>query len=36
MYPFDIIWDEAWFLALSQNNTRMFIVPPALGSITAS
>jgi len=31
MYPFDIIWDEAWFLALSQNNTRVFIVPPALG-----
>ncbi len=31
MYPFDIIWDEAWFLALSQYNTRIFIVPPALG-----
>ncbi|MEW6532657.1 MAG: PEP-utilizing enzyme [Thermodesulfobacteriota bacterium] len=31
MYPFDIIWDEAWFLALSQFNTRIFIVPPALG-----
>ncbi len=31
MYPFDIIWDEAWFLALSQYNTRIFMVPPALG-----
>ncbi len=31
MYPFDIIWDEAWFLSLSQYNTRIFIVPPALG-----
>ncbi|HAA04231.1 MAG TPA: PEP-utilizing enzyme, mobile region, partial [Syntrophobacteraceae bacterium] len=31
MYPFDMIWDEAWFLALSQYNTRIFIVPPALG-----
>jgi len=31
MYPFDIIWDEAWFLALSQFNTRIFIVPPAMG-----
>jgi pyruvate,water dikinase len=31
MYPFDIIWDEAWFLALSQYNSRIFIVPPALG-----
>lgn len=31
MYPFDIIWDEAWFLALSQYNTRIFIVPPAMG-----
>jgi len=31
MYPFDIIWDEAWFLALSQFNTRIFMVPPALG-----
>ncbi len=29
--PFDLIWDEAWFLALSQNNTRTFLVPPALG-----
>jgi len=31
MYPFDLIWDEAWFLALSQYNTRVFMVPPALG-----
>lgn len=31
MYPFDMIWDEAWFLALSQNNSRVFMVPPALG-----
>ena len=31
MYPFDIIWDEAWFLSLSQFNTRIFMVPPALG-----
>ena len=30
-YPFDLIWDEAWFLALSQNNTRTFLVPPAKG-----
>ncbi len=29
--PFDLIWDEAWFLALSQNNTRTFLVPPAKG-----
>ncbi|MFH1139359.1 MAG: PEP-utilizing enzyme [Pseudomonadota bacterium] len=31
MYPFDIIWDEAWFLALSQYNTRIFGVPPVYG-----
>jgi pyruvate, water dikinase len=31
MYPFDIIWDEAWFLGLSQFNSRIFIVPPAMG-----
>ncbi len=31
MYPFDIIWDEAWFLSLSQFNSRVFIVPPAMG-----
>lgn len=31
MYPFDLIWDEAWFLSLSQFNTRVFMIPPALG-----
>ncbi len=31
VYPFDMIWDEAWFLALSQNNTRVFSVPPVFG-----
>jgi pyruvate, water dikinase len=31
MYPFDIIWDEAWYLALSQYNTRIFCVPPVYG-----
>ena len=31
-YPFDLIWDEAWSLALSQYNTRHFMVPfSALG-----
>jgi pyruvate,water dikinase len=30
-YPFDLIWDEAWYLALSQYNNRIFIVPPAKG-----
>lgn len=30
-YPFDLIWDEAWYLALSQNNTRTFLMPPANG-----
>ncbi len=30
-YPFDLIWDEAWFLALSQYNSRIFMVPPAMG-----
>jgi len=29
--PFDTIWDEAWYLALSQNNTRVFSVPPVFG-----
>jgi pyruvate,water dikinase len=29
--PFDIIWDEAWFLSLSQFNTRVFGVPPVYG-----
>lgn len=30
-WPFDLIWDEAWSLALSQYNTRHWLVPPALG-----
>jgi pyruvate, water dikinase len=30
-YPFDLIWDEAWSLALSQYNTRHYLVPPAMG-----
>ena len=30
-YPFDLIWDEAWYLALSQFNTRIFCVPPVYG-----
>lgn len=29
--PFDLMWDEAWNIALSQNNTRTFLVPPAKG-----
>jgi pyruvate,water dikinase len=29
--PFDLIWDEAWYLALSQFNARIFSVPPVLG-----
>ncbi len=31
MYPFDLIWDEAWYLGLSQFNTRIFMIPPAFG-----
>jgi pyruvate,water dikinase len=34
-YPFDLIWDEAWSLALSQYNTRHYIIP-LRGSITGS
>lgn len=30
-YPFDTLWYEYWWLSLSQYNTRVFIVPPALG-----
>ncbi|MBI5441982.1 MAG: PEP-utilizing enzyme, mobile region [Deltaproteobacteria bacterium] len=30
-YPFDVIMDEAWYLACSQANTRLFLVPPANG-----
>ncbi len=29
--PFDLIWDEAWFLALSQYNTRHYLMPSSLG-----
>lgn len=31
IYPFDTIWDEAWYLALSQYNNRIFQVPPVRG-----
>ncbi len=31
LYPFDTITSESWWVALGQNNTRVFIVPPALG-----
>jgi pyruvate,water dikinase len=31
LYPFDIIWDEAWFLALSQFSDRIFMIPPVHG-----
>jgi pyruvate,water dikinase len=31
LYPFDIIWDEAWYLALSEYNNRIFMVPPVRG-----
>ncbi len=31
IYPFDLIWDEAWYLGLSQYNTRIFSVPPVYG-----
>lgn len=31
IYPFDLIWDEAWYLGLSQYNTRIFSVPPVFG-----
>jgi pyruvate,water dikinase len=30
-WPFDLIWDEAWSLALSQYNTRHWLIPPAMG-----
>ncbi|MCL4367892.1 MAG: PEP-utilizing enzyme [Actinobacteria bacterium] len=30
-YPFDVLMDEAWYLACSQANTRLFLVPPANG-----
>jgi len=31
LYPFDAIWDEAWFLALSQYSHRIFSIPPVMG-----
>jgi len=31
LFPFDTIWDEAWFLALSQFNNRIFQIPPVRG-----
>ncbi len=31
LYPFDTIWDEAWYLALSQFNNRIFQIPPVRG-----
>ncbi len=31
LYPFDTIWDEAWYLALSQYNNRIFMIPPVRG-----
>ncbi len=31
IYPFDTIWDEAWFLALSQFSHRIFSIPPVMG-----
>ncbi len=31
LYPFDTIWDEAWFLALSQYSHRIFSIPPVMG-----
>ncbi len=30
-YPFDLIWDEAWYLGLSQYNSRHWLIPPAMG-----
>lgn len=31
LFPFDTITCESWWVALGQNNTRIFQVPPALG-----
>jgi len=31
LYPFDTIWDEAWFLSLSQYSHRIFSIPPVMG-----
>jgi len=31
LYPFDTIWDEAWYLSLSQFSHRIFSIPPVMG-----
>ena len=31
LYPFDTITCESWWVALGEYNTRVFVVPPALG-----
>ena len=31
MYPLDLIFQDAWQIALSQYNTRIFCIPPAQG-----
>lgn len=31
LYPFDTIWDEAWYLSLSQFSHRIFSIPPVKG-----
>jgi phosphohistidine swiveling domain-containing protein len=31
LYPFDTITSESWWVALGQYNSRVFVVPPALG-----
>ncbi len=31
LHPFDVIWDEAWFLSLSQYCSKYFKIPPANG-----
>jgi len=31
MFPFDTITAESWWVALSQNTSRIFAIPPALG-----
>jgi pyruvate, water dikinase len=31
LYPFDTVTSESWWVALGQYNSRVFIVPPALG-----
>ena len=31
LYPFDTITAESWWVALGEYNSRVFMVPPALG-----